>query len=48
MRKFTGVLSKNNFQMTRNVTISNFTTVEEIKKDQDEIKPTFLLKDGIR
>jgi hypothetical protein len=47
MRKFSGVLSKNNFQMTRNVTISNFTTVDEIKKDQDEIKPTFLLKNGI-
>tara|TARA_Y100001936_G_scaffold4720_1_gene4280 strand:- start:39 stop:1187 length:1149 start_codon:yes stop_codon:yes gene_type:complete len=47
MTKFAGKLLKNNFQRTRNVTISNFTTVDEIKKDQDEIKPTFLLKDGI-
>ena len=45
--KFTGILSKNNFQRTRNVTISNFTTLEKIEKDRDEIKPTFLLRDGI-
>ncbi len=46
--KFSGKISEKKFQLTRAIEIIDSSTLEGIRNNPDQIKPRFLLKDGIK